>query len=144
MNKLFLAIPLSLIVIASVVGVIAYQRHHSHHDVTNHTTFYQLFQCANNLTHAQCDDLQNETEKILCNKASKLVSDLTFPDSPLALQACAKFNEYNRIAASTEEINANKYYENCYTNSEVIKGAATSKYYNEKIFTPFRVKCAGF
>ncbi|KAL4497134.1 hypothetical protein ABPG72_019454 [Tetrahymena utriculariae] len=146
MNKILLiTLPIALLAIAATVGgIIIYHNHHTPKPVVNHTTIFDWYSCSNGLQHAQCDDLTDETLKSPCYSASNLVSDLTYKDSEHVLTACAKFSEYFLKATAQDELNNGSFYENCYLNKDVLKKATTSAYYNDKIYTPFYVKCAGF
>ncbi|KAL4453173.1 hypothetical protein ABPG74_015404 [Tetrahymena malaccensis] len=146
MNKvLLITIPLALLAVAATVGgIIIYHKHHTPKPVENHTTIFEWYNCSNGIQHAMCDDLTDEALKSTCNTASKLVSDLTYTDSESVLDACAKFSAYLTTATAQDELNAGSFFENCYLNKQVLKNAATSSFYNEKIYTPFYVKCAGF
>ncbi|EAR87030.1 transmembrane protein, putative (macronuclear) [Tetrahymena thermophila SB210] len=146
MNKILaITIPLALLAIAATVGgIIIFNKHHTPKPIVNHTTIFDWYACSNGLEHAQCDDLSDETKKSVCYNASNIVSELTYSDSEHVLEACAKFAAYLKTASAQDELNSGSFYENCYLNKQVTKNAATCSYYNEKIYTPFYVKCAGF
>ncbi|KAL4453174.1 hypothetical protein ABPG74_015405 [Tetrahymena malaccensis] len=143
MNSKFL-IALSLVSIISIGAIAVYSFRGDLEMGRNQTTVFQWYSCFSKNTQAQCDDLKDDSEKNLCFGAAHAIGDYTYDGSPLAIEPCQQFHNFLKQANTTDVLNTGNYYQNCYMNVTILKAAYQSYYFNNTIYYPQYIRCAGF